>query len=40
MHRYRLYVADIGLPGARLAKSAKTRQLAGTQHHNINSIGA
>jgi hypothetical protein len=28
MHRYRLYVADIGLPGARLAKSAKTRQLA------------
>jgi hypothetical protein len=29
MHRYRHYVAYIGLPGARLAKSAKTRQLAG-----------
>jgi hypothetical protein len=29
MHRYRLYVAYIGLSGARLAKSAKTRQLAG-----------
>jgi hypothetical protein len=34
MHRYRLYVADIGLPGARLAKSAKTRQLA-AQHYSI-----